>query len=175
MDAKHRFEEAGLGRAPFVCVGVTHRVGPIDLGGGCTVGAPGQPMGTCDYCGTGIAYCYAIRSSDGRQFVVGSECVRHTGDRGLIAQVDEGKRRVAREKAWSKSRVIYDEGLALLADPAVRAALASKPHPQPWARDKGMTLLDSCEWTWENAGANGRAAAITTMRKAAIAAQEVQA
>lgn len=88
----HKFEEAGLGKAPFQVVGVHEERGPkvtyID-GIRCESGAPGQPVGTCDYCGTGIADCYEIRSSDGKEFVVGSDCVAKTGDAGLKTKVDQ--------------------------------------------------------------------------------------
>ncbi len=64
----HPFEAANLGVGPFRCIGmVTKRL------------ASGQPAGTCQYCGNGILYCYRIRSADGREFVVGSDCVLRTG------------------------------------------------------------------------------------------------
>lgn len=80
----HVFEKAGLGKAPFRCVGVTEKVGPITMPDGTQIGSPGQPMGCCDYCGTGIKDCYVIQSSDKKQFVVGCDCVARTGDAGLI-------------------------------------------------------------------------------------------
>lgn len=79
----HVFQKAGLGLAPFRCVGVVSKVGPMVMGN-VTVGSAGQAMGTCDYCGTGIKDCYVIRSSDGKQFEVGCDCVAKTGDAGLI-------------------------------------------------------------------------------------------
>ena len=70
----HPFEKSGLGKAPFRFVGHERKVGPIQVGF-MTIGAPGQPMGTCDHCGTGIADCYSVVSSDGNRFVVGSDCI----------------------------------------------------------------------------------------------------
>lgn len=84
----HAFEKAGLGAAPFKFVGCYEDRGPKVIGhqGGCTitVGSPGQPMGTCKYCGQGILVCCVIRSSDGKEFTVGSDCVARTGDAGIL-------------------------------------------------------------------------------------------
>lgn len=79
----HRFEAAGLGKAPFVCIGM-HEEATND--GDCI-----RAAGTCDYCGTGIRYCFDIRSADGRCFKVGCDCVDKTGDAGLRRQVSEIK------------------------------------------------------------------------------------
>ena len=84
----HVFTRSNLGSAPFRCIGVFQDVGPKVIGnfGGIvtTVGSPGQAMGVCAHCGTGIADCYQIKSADGKTFVVGSSCVEKTGDAGLI-------------------------------------------------------------------------------------------
>lgn len=69
----HRWELAGLGRAPFTCFGMTEQ--RHDMGGGHS-----KAGGTCDYCGQGILYVFHIRSSDGRKFKVGCDCVAHTHD-----------------------------------------------------------------------------------------------
>src|SRR5262249_10441376 len=87
----HRFEQRGLGRAPFTFV---------DLFESRT--ADGQPAGTCDYCGNGIAWCCVIRSSDGRRFQVGNECVKQTGDEGLTRKIDEAKREQKRAAQMSQ-------------------------------------------------------------------------
>lgn len=89
METMHVFEKAGLGKAPFRLVNVYTKRGPIQLGNGLSVGAPNQPMGSCDYCGTGIAECFEILSADGKRFVVGCDCVRKTGDAGLTKIVDK--------------------------------------------------------------------------------------
>lgn len=76
LNTLHPFEESGLGKAPFRCTGWEHRVGPIKLSCGMEVGSPGQPMGTCDFCGNGIAVCMQIVSADGKRFEVGCDCVK---------------------------------------------------------------------------------------------------
>lgn len=74
----HPFTKSGLGEAPFRCVGMHVEQGPRQLPNGLTVGAPGQPLGTCDHCGMGIKYVYDIVSADGNRFGVGCECVLKT-------------------------------------------------------------------------------------------------
>ena len=80
----HVFTRSKLGAAPFRCIGVHQKLGPIHMADGTEVGYPGQPMGVCAHCGTGIADCYVIRSAEGNVFVVGSSCVEKTGDAGLL-------------------------------------------------------------------------------------------
>ncbi len=80
----HVFTRSKLGSAPFRCVGVYQKVGPIRMADGSEIGSPGQAMGVCAHCGTGIADCYEIKSAEGNTFVVGSSCVEKTGDAGLI-------------------------------------------------------------------------------------------
>lgn len=87
----HKFERAGLGKAPFRFVGLYEDRGPRKtyLPGGIVVevGAEGQPMGVCKYCGTGIAICCKVRSADGKEFVVGSDCIEKVGDKGLVKTI----------------------------------------------------------------------------------------
>src|SRR5690348_11206782 len=88
----HCFERAGLGAAPFECVGMnenTYQACP---------GAPVQPGGMCDYCGSSIRFEFLIRSRDGKLFKVGSDCVHKTSDAGLRRVVD-AKVREIRTKA----------------------------------------------------------------------------
>lgn len=80
----HVFTRSGNGLPPFRCVGVMQKIGPIRMPDGTEIGSPGQPMGCCDHCGTGIADCYMIVSGDGKRFLVGSSCVERAGDAGLL-------------------------------------------------------------------------------------------
>ncbi len=57
----HPFEKAGLGKAPFHCVGVEDN------------------DSHCQFCGTPIRYRYYIHGEDGSEFHVGSDCVNKTG------------------------------------------------------------------------------------------------
>lgn len=100
--AIHRFEAAGLGKAPFKWVGVSEQRGPIKRtinGIEVEVGSAGQPMGTCAFCGTGIAECHSIKSADGKTFIVGSDCVLKTGDKGLKKEVSRLRTEAAGRRA----------------------------------------------------------------------------
>lgn len=154
----HPFEAAGLGHAPFRFVAVEHRVGPINLGGGHFVGAPGQPMGTCDYCGTGIADCCIIRSADGKQFIVGSTCVAKVESKGsrLLTETQRAVREMKKVAQAEKDTARIVKTRALLTSDAVRAALVARPHINAHMAGKGLTLLDWAEWMLVNAGTSGR-------------------
>lgn len=171
----HPFERAGLGLAPFRCVGVEHRVGPIKTtdpkfpGVTFEVGAPGQPMGTCDYCGTGIADCYVIRSADGKKFVVGSDCVMRTYSetntaipvdiRRAIAEVrrqkNEKRNDARRARELATLTPLLEEARAFLA--ANPTAFAGEPHPMI----SGKTRRDYFEFLL---GMAGNATRIATCR-----------
>lgn len=154
----HVFETAGLGQAPFQFIGCEERRGPelITMPDGVVMecGAPGQPMGTCDYCGQGIAICCNIQSADGKRFMVGTDCVRKTGDSGLkrvVASVINERRKEARH-AREDTR-IKDASARL---PRIADAIKSQPHPNEWRADKGETLFDWCIWMMEHAGRTGK-------------------
>ena len=159
----HAFEKAGLGKAPFRIVGCCEKRGPIVLSqaGGVTMtcGAPGQPMGVCDFCGTGIAECWAVRSADGKQFEVGCDCVRKTGDAGMTKVIDAAIAKKRREKAAAKGDADAAYVDAALADYATREKLAAAKHPlaadKPWLADR--TALDYVEFVRRGVGNAGLA------------------
>lgn len=165
----HKFEAAGLGKAPFRYVGFTEKRGPIVtiLPNGIRqeVGAPGQPMGTCDYCGQGIAICCEIVSADGKRFIVGSDCVEKTGDRGLrVVKSDVQKAARAKSKAREQQRI--DEMQDRLENDAeLRAFLASLPHEKPYRAAKGETMLDSFTWMFSHAGHAGKIKSVRAIEK----------
>lgn len=100
----HPFEIAGLGKAPFRCVGmeekfITHPTGTT------------QAAGTCDYCGTGIRYCYQIQSFDGKGFKVGCDCVGKISrsDNRLLSEVEAIKARHQREKKQAEHAAKWEK------------------------------------------------------------------
>lgn len=157
----HPFEDAGLGRAPFRFVGMENRVGPIkshDHKTGITteIGSPGQPMGSCDYCGQGIALCCHIKSSDGKRFIVGSDCVARTyGEKDPVAL--DTKRAIARHR---RQRDAASKGRRIEAARATferhRTLFEAEPHPNAYWAGKGQTLADSIDWFFKNAGTAGK-------------------
>lgn len=140
----HVWERARLGRAPFRFVGMTERVLRHPDG---TL----QPSGCCDYCGTGIRYCFRIRSADGQEFEVGSDCVDRLGDERLVAVVMSEERRRRNNAARERRRVKRQaEEVERAAERDARmpeyrdalAALESRPHPHAYYAAQGKTLAD---------------------------------
>jgi hypothetical protein len=67
-NAKHPFEIAGLGVAPFTAIGMAERTFQA---------CPGEPVragGCCNYCAAGIRYAVIVKSADGKVFDVGRDC-----------------------------------------------------------------------------------------------------
>lgn len=98
----HPFERAGLGTAPFKCVGVRENWFT-------PAGFPEarKPGGCCNYCGTGILYEYSIESADGKTFVVGSDCVKRT--ESDIVGFKEARLKLARDKRETKRKEAFAE------------------------------------------------------------------
>ncbi len=100
----HKFQQAGLGLAPFNCTGMHQSV--------TTDGESTRPTGSCAFCGTCIRYCYEITSADGKQFVVGNECVTKTDDAGLVRQVAhherEGKKTPAQKAKEAEQAAAHE-------------------------------------------------------------------
>jgi hypothetical protein len=146
----HPFEQAGLGKAPFRVLGMFEKVfSPAP-------GAPSKPGGTCDYCSNGILFCFTIRSVDGKEFVVGSDCVRKTTREGkLLTEVKKLKtdhdKKVRKTKADEQRRATIARLDAVLADPAITEQLQALPHP----RFADSTFLSYATWMRQNAGQAG--------------------
>lgn len=81
----HKFEDAGLGRAPYTYVR------EVDRGR--------NNPGSCNYCGTAIRYEQVIEDASGKRFVVGSDCICKSGDEGLIPFVTEAEK----QRRWAKA------------------------------------------------------------------------
>lgn len=156
----HPFEQAGLGKAPFQLVGMTEKVFKTPGGS--------KPGGTCDYCSTGILYCFAILSSDGKEFVVGSDCIKKTSRASLLLTAVEDKlRKLNKQKRQQKTREYHErigaQYRAIFDDAEIVARLNSLPHPKL----EGLTLFDYVEWMWRNAGDAGRTRVLDMVKTAA--------
>ncbi len=96
----HRFEQAGLGKAPFKVVGFSvEKFQAIPGDPSCPI----QPGSSCDYCGQGIMNVYRLESADGKFFKVGCDCVARTGDTALTEATrlaERAYRREKREAGW---------------------------------------------------------------------------
>ena len=113
-DQLHVFERAGLGKAPFKFFKYTEETYQA------CHGAPIQPGGCCDYCGTGIIRTCWIKSADGKEFKVGADCVLRVGDAGLLKAFKNSPevRAANKAKAVAKDKRVTDEIAAILANPS---------------------------------------------------------
>lgn len=170
----HKFQLAGLGRAPFTFINIIERTYcPCP-------GVASQPSGTCAYCGNGIKYCCVIQDADGKTFEVGNECVKKTDDAGMI-KIITNKLKIAmaqkrREAAEIKRRAKFEADRArveaarvILQDSAVVASLSAQIHPVESRAKLGDTLLNYVNWLLENADIGGQVRAAFYIENAAEA------
>ena len=145
--SQHKFEIAGLGRAPFTLAGyhIEWFTAP---------GAPPKPGGCCAYCFTGILHCFVIRDANGKTFTVGSECVKKTGDAGLIDKTKNAANAMKRETKAKADAARIEAAIAAL--PSAEASLSTMPHPNTALASAGRTLLDYVLWMLDNAGTAGK-------------------
>jgi len=164
VETNHPWEAAGLGNHPYRVVGIETRVGPIHLPNGMMIGAPGQPMGTCDYCGQGIKEVYKIRAADGKRFEVGCDCVRRAyaevGER-LPAEVERYEREKRQAAAKAKAKRIRERLNEILANPT--AVLTETKATTPWGEER--TVLDDLKRVLQFCGAAGEARHLKRIEK----------
>lgn len=151
---KHKFEVAGLGRAPFRFVGMSVNMITYPDGGS-------KPGGTCDYCGTGIMNEFAILSACGKRSVVGCDCIAKVGDHGILKayRSTPAYRAAQRAKAQAKATADYAKLEALLTAPENVAKLSAMPHSYGFidrTTGKPLTYLDQVKWAVGHCGAAGR-------------------
>lgn len=160
----HKFQIAGLGTAPYRYTG--HKVLKYQA----CHGAPIQPGGSCDYCGTAIMDAFYFRSADGREFKVGSDCVYKAGDRGMVDLIKKAAAKIQTERRHAREAEQIEAIRAQMANPAVRGALAAQPHPgatgEPGDWTNSMSLLDWADWMIKNAGTAGRLKVGKAIKKA---------
>jgi len=149
----HTFEAAGLGKAPYRFVGYQKLIYQA------CQGAPIQPGGSCDYCGTAIINAFFLKSADDKTFKVGCDCIEKSGDKGLrkaISVVEKEKRQKKaaekRQKEWEKRNELKKEIEGILEkNPKIVASLKVKPHPSI----PRYNLLNYVEWMLIYAGVSG--------------------
>jgi hypothetical protein len=156
-ESTHKFELAGLGKAPFRCVGFSRETYQA------CHGAPIQPGGSCDFCWTPIMDIYHILSADGRRFKVGCECVKKTDDTGLMSAVKRIERKRNAQKRAAKAATVKAELSTILADEGKRQALEGQPCPHGYL---SSNMLRWADWMLQRAGAAGRARALKAIKAA---------
>lgn len=108
----HPFEKAGLGKAPFHCVGVEDN------------------DSHCQFCGTPIRYRYYIHGEDGSEFHVGSDCVNKTGGDQYIGGFRAVRTKFLREQRAKKAAERAAERKAKwAAEAALKRAQFDADHP----------------------------------------------
>lgn len=114
-DTIHKFEIAGLGKAPFKIVGFYKMPSPSLAGENphaynmqLQAMPTGHGCGSCTYCGTPLVNNYLIESSDGVKSSVGCDCVGKVGDRGLTTKIKEMQRIARREAREAKRQAEYE-------------------------------------------------------------------
>ena len=162
----HRFEAAGLGKAPFRFIGVETNSDRAALNR--EAESNGLMFTTnyctsCDFCGMAINDAYRLQSADGNRFKVGCECVKKTGDAGIVRQIDETRKRLAREKRHAREAARIVEGKAWIV--ANRARLEATPHPDKQRAARGDTLASMLDWFFTHAGTTGRLGALRAAKK----------
>jgi len=160
---KHRFELAGLGKAPFTFTGMSENV--ITHADGSS-----QAGGCCDYCFTGIRYECHCQSSDGRRFKVGCDCIAKVGDEGLLRAYKNSPelRAHKRKLAAAKDAKVTAEIAELIM--ANKGAWSTQPHSRGFKDRKTgalLTLLDEVNWYAQHCGASGRASTLKWLRRIA--------
>jgi len=174
-DKIHPFEARGLGHAPFRFVGMVQQdicYGEAILNRAeyerTGVSLTTKPGGTCAYCGTYIQRMFDVQSADGYKFHVGSDCILKCGQASLISAVRRATRALGRARKAKRAEALKVELAGMLVDPAIRARLASLPHPNAYRAEGGATLADWADWMAENAGAAGRSRLAKAIKKALL-------
>jgi hypothetical protein len=108
----HKWQEAGLGQAPFKVVGAVElpskslATANPDAFNNALKMIPRElfevGLGTCAVCGQGIMINMIIKAADGRRFPVGTDCVRKAGDTKLTTKAKQLENARRREKAAKK-------------------------------------------------------------------------
>jgi hypothetical protein len=152
----HKFEAAGLGKAPFRFAGTSENVVVVGTG----EDAYTKAGGSCDYCGSCIRTEFWLLSADGRRFKVGCDCIEKAGERGVLQAYKSSPeyRAKQREKARAKDNAVLAELLPLME--ILKPTLVAAPHPYGFTdRQTGvpLTAWDSLQWSFNACGASGRA------------------
>lgn len=105
----HEWELAGVGKAPFTVKGVAElpdpslaEYNPAGYQNALAMLPRGYGLGTCYVCGRPLKINFLIQDADGKKFVVGSECVKKSGDAGMVKKMDYFRRKRNRELAAAR-------------------------------------------------------------------------
>lgn len=97
----HVFTLSGLGEAPFKVIAPPKE-------DSCVLTATSETF-FCEHCGTMLKNRHFIKSSDNKTSVVGIDCLKKTGDEGLIA----GHKRLVKEAAFAQREAQIEQNRIL--------------------------------------------------------------
>lgn len=131
VGVSHRFAERGLGTEPYTIM--SHD-------------PPWAGLSSCDYCGTGIREKFYLRSSDGRQFKVGNECIMRAGDNGLVSIARRMHAAIQRQQRLEREKRQLADLQTVMESSALRQGLMELPHPYAYRAERGETALDYMQY-----------------------------
>ncbi len=175
----HRFEAAGLGKAPYRFREMWVAPSPSTMGTNPTAWALGmQSMPrvdyggpySCAYCGTAITNHCLIESADGKHFMVGTDCVEKTGDAGLIDPVKVAAAEARHEAAARALGEHIDAARKNIQDLVGqnRPAFEAIPHPHAGMAAEGKTYADYLDYFGEKVHALSKAESVLKDAKARL-------
>lgn len=98
LSMKHAFEAQGLGVAPFKVVASDNGV--------C------DGIFWCEHCGTSLKNRHFIKSADNKISVIGVDCLKKSGDTGLINELKQIRKSQKRDKMLSDQAAQYQINIA---------------------------------------------------------------
>lgn len=146
--AIHPFEKRCLGLAPFRCTGSyesKYQAIPGDPS------CPIQPGSTCDYCGQGIMNVFTIKSSDGKTFKVGCDCVAKTARACAKTELERDARKVVDAVNKIKTAAANKRK-----DVTIAAARAKLEANRDAISGMPSSVLERLEWLFAHAGRTGK-------------------
>lgn len=152
---QHKFTH--IGKAPYTLVGYIYDAPWQDH-----YGAWHGGQHSCDHCGRPISHVFICKSSDGKEFNLGSVHVEDLGDAGLtqavqtkVKEIRAEARRKQREEEYAKFRAEQEKREAKARKEAdkrqkklqaefdrVLPIAETMPHPNAYFAKKGQTLKD---------------------------------
>lgn len=176
IERLHKFEKAGLGKAPFEFIDIWQ--GPSK---GLLAARPEayyravemapkttNPLGhgACHFCGTYIIIHCLIEGANGSRFFVGSDCVEKTGDQGLIGKVQAKISQIQKARRRELDQQKIEEFASLMRTPKVRDILEKIPHPNAHFASRGKTLLNWADFMRRASGVAGTKKGLRIVKKA---------
>ncbi len=172
----HKFEKAGLGKAPFTLVDVWNapsrslaEANPEAYNRAISEGprtTSGRGFCSCHYCGHEILTHCVIEGSDGARFFVGSDCVAKTGDKGLIIRVMTEIKKKQKDRRRELDQQKIEEFASLMRTPEIRDILEKLPHPNAHFASRGKTLLNWADFMRRCSGVAGTKKGLRIVKKA---------